>query len=131
VEAVKERADVKLHGCLTIAALEGLLEGDSIHLDRFVVQPDVLAGDDDRVFIQRLPQHVERIGESVARVRRVALRPEVRHQLIAAETFLARRREQCQQRQAMAVANAPRDGPTGTFQGNTAEQLQTVHDGPR
>ncbi len=63
----------------------------------------------------------------MARVRLVALGPEVAGQLVTAEAFLAGNAEQRQQGQSTALGYTSRERSRGAMQGETAEQAQGKH----
>src|SRR5262245_58009969 len=83
MEAVEEGTGVDRLRLLQLALVEQALEG--LHVARHPrgIEPEIVAGGDDRVLAERGPDHVQRVGQEGTGALDVRLGPEERDQLVA------------------------------------------------
>jgi hypothetical protein len=105
-----------------VVALESCLELPEIAGEPGRIEPEVVAGAQHRVVIQRGTQEVERVTEAVAGVAAVALGPEQGHHAVAGQRARVLYREQSQQRNALAQRRPAGHGAIRAIEDSGAEQ---------
>jgi hypothetical protein len=126
-ESVQEGAAIQRDRAFIVRARQCSLEFGDIQLDQGGVQPQLVAGSDQGIVVERGAEHVARDLQQVTAAFRVALRPQPREQFVAAHSMPRRDRQQRQQCEPMSLRGSARELGTIAFESRSAEQADANH----
>ena len=113
--------------------MAGRVFGERLHHvapDLFRIERDVVPGGDQHVGAEVVAEDVDGIGQEMPGAVGVGVRPEERHQLVAAHRPRLRDGEDGQQRQPSPLARADGDRPVRAGEGEPSEHAKRKHRTP-
>ena len=107
-----------------------MLEGLHVAGEHILIQPQLGRAAEQLVCVKIAPQRVASLLEEGASVVGVALGPEVGHHFVAAQAVLARRGEQGEQGERLAVGGGARDRNAVILDRQPAKRPEFQHRAP-
>jgi hypothetical protein len=127
VGAVEEGPAVERDRARRLARVERVEKEADVALDHRRVEPQLGGAEQGVGSAEHPAEHVQRLLERAARALRVALRPEQRHQLVAARAVRAGDGDRGEQRQRLALRSRAGDGVAVRLQAEPAEGAEAEH----
>ena len=127
MNSVEERPRVVRDRRGQVAAGQGAVEGRDIARDHGGIEPEPGRPEDQVLLSDVAPEGVERLVERSASALRVAIGPEERAELVAADARIVRDREDGEDRQASRLGGGANDGTPAVFERQAAERAQKQH----
>src|SRR4051812_48679373 len=127
MKSIQQRGGVKSRDAIRSILIDSLAKIEQIAVCSRRIEQQSIASRRDRLLTERGTQNVNCEVEQPACTGEILLRPKHRHRLVARDRLRPRRRNQRQQRDAVALGRGASEGSVASAKAGTAEQLDRDH----